>query len=37
MSVEALSGGSELERIPSSGYLPLSVPGADFERIHWRV
>ena len=37
MSVEALSGEVELERIPRSGYLPLSVPGADFERIHWRV
>jgi alpha-amylase/alpha-mannosidase (GH57 family) len=37
MSVEALAGEVELERIPRSGYLPLSVPGADFERIHWRV
>jgi alpha-amylase/alpha-mannosidase (GH57 family) len=37
MSVEALLGDVELERIPRSGYLPLSVPGADFERIHWRV
>jgi hypothetical protein len=37
MSVEALAGEAELERIPRSGYLPLSVPGADFERIHWRV
>jgi hypothetical protein len=37
MSVEALSGEVELERIPRSGYLPLSVPGAEFERIHWRV
>jgi hypothetical protein len=37
MSVEALAGEAELERIPRSGYLPLSVPGADFERVHWRV
>ncbi len=37
MSVEALAGEAELERLPRSGYLPLSVPGADFERIHWRV
>jgi hypothetical protein len=37
MSVEAFRGGDEVERIPRSGYLPLSVPGADFERIHWRV
>ncbi len=37
MSVEALSGGDGMERIPGSGYLPLSVPGADFERVHWRV
>jgi alpha-amylase/alpha-mannosidase (GH57 family) len=37
LSVEALREESEVERIPRSGYLPLSVPGADFERIHWRV
>jgi hypothetical protein len=37
LSVEAIAGEAELERIPRSGYLPLSVPGADFERIHWRV
>ena len=37
MAVEALAGEAELERIPRSGYLPLSVPGADFERLHWRV
>jgi hypothetical protein len=37
MSVEALANGAEVERIPHSGYLPLSVPGADFDRIHWRV
>jgi alpha-amylase/alpha-mannosidase (GH57 family) len=37
MSVEAFAEGVEVERIPRSGYLPLSVPGADFERIHWRV
>jgi alpha-amylase/alpha-mannosidase (GH57 family) len=37
LAVEALRGADELERIPRSGYLPLSVPGPDFERIHWRV
>jgi hypothetical protein len=37
LAVEAFAGGTELERVPRSGYLPLSVPGADFERIHWRV
>ena len=37
MSVEALREGSEVERLPRSGYLPLSVPGADFDWIHWRV
>jgi hypothetical protein len=37
LAVEALRGGEDLERIPRSGYLPLSVPGPDFERIHWRV
>jgi alpha-amylase/alpha-mannosidase (GH57 family) len=37
MSVEALSAEVEVERIPRSGYLPLSVPAVDFERTHWRV
>jgi hypothetical protein len=37
LAVEAIAGEVELERIPRSGYLALSVPGADFERIHWRV
>jgi hypothetical protein len=37
MSVEALREGEEVERLPRSGYLPLSVPGLDFDRIHWRV
>jgi len=37
MAVEALREGVELERVPRAGYLALSVPGADFERIHWRV
>jgi hypothetical protein len=37
MAVEALAGGEPVERIPRSGYLPLTVPGPDFERIHWRV
>ncbi|HQR30735.1 MAG TPA: hypothetical protein PLL32_10015, partial [Anaeromyxobacteraceae bacterium] len=37
MAVEALAGGETVERIPRSGYLPLAVPGPDFERIHWRV
>ena len=29
--------GEEVERLPRSGYLPLSVPGLEFDRIHWRV
>jgi alpha-amylase/alpha-mannosidase (GH57 family) len=37
LAVEVLRDGVVLERIPRSGYLPVSVPGADFERIHWRV
>ena len=37
MAVEALAGGEPVERIPRSGYLPFTVPGPDFERIHWRV
>jgi hypothetical protein len=27
----------EVERLPRFGYVNLSVPDADFERLHWRV
>jgi hypothetical protein len=37
MAVEAGRADAEMERLPRSGYLALSVPGADFDRIHWRV
>jgi alpha-amylase/alpha-mannosidase (GH57 family) len=29
--------GVMLQRLPASGALELSVPGADFERAHWKV
>ena len=29
--------GLMLQRLPASGALELSVPGADFERAHWKV
>jgi len=29
--------GLVLQRLPASGALDLSVPGADFERAHWKV
>ena len=37
ISVEVGRGAVELERLPRSGYLSITVPGPDFERIHWRV
>ena len=37
VAVHVLRGEVELERLPRFGYLTLSVPDRDFERIHWRV
>ena len=37
LSVTVMRGEVEVERLPRSGFLPLAVPGPDFERIHWRV
>jgi len=37
LAVEVGNGAIELERLPRSGYLPVTVPSSDFERIHWRV
>ncbi|GAO03388.1 glycoside hydrolase family 57 protein [Anaeromyxobacter sp. PSR-1] len=37
LAVHALRGEVEVERLPRYGYLTLTVPDQDFERIHWRV
>ncbi|HYQ82046.1 MAG TPA: glycoside hydrolase family 57 protein [Anaeromyxobacteraceae bacterium] len=37
LAVVVLRGEVEVERLPRSGFLTFTVPGPDFERIHWRV
>jgi alpha-amylase/alpha-mannosidase (GH57 family) len=37
VAARALRGDVELERLPRFGYVTLTVPDEDFERIHWRV
>jgi hypothetical protein len=37
LSIHALRGDVEVERLPRYGYLAVTVPDADFERVHWRV
>jgi alpha-amylase/alpha-mannosidase (GH57 family) len=37
LSVHALRGEVEVERLPRYGFLALTVPDADFEHVHWRV
>ncbi len=37
LAVVVLRGEVEVERLPRSGFLSFTVPGPDFERIHWRV
>jgi alpha-amylase/alpha-mannosidase (GH57 family) len=37
LAVDVGKGALELERLPRSGYLPITVPSPDFERSHWRV
>ena len=37
LAVHVLRGDVELERFPRFGYVTLTVPDEDFERIHWRV
>ncbi len=37
LALHVLRGEVELERLPRFGYLTLTVPDRDFERIHWRV
>jgi hypothetical protein len=37
VAVHVLRGEVSLERLPRYGYMTLTVPDEDFERIHWRV
>ncbi len=37
LALHVLRGEVELERLPRAGYVTLTVPDRDFERIHWRV
>ena len=37
VALHVLRGEVELERLPRYGYVTLTVPDQDFERIHWRV
>jgi alpha-amylase/alpha-mannosidase (GH57 family) len=37
LSVHALRGEVEVERLPRHGFLAVTVPDADFEQLNWRV
>ena len=37
VALHVLRGEVELERLPRFGYVTLTVPDQDFERVHWRV
>jgi alpha-amylase/alpha-mannosidase (GH57 family) len=37
LAIHVMRGEVEVERLPRFGYLALTVPDRDFERIHWRV
>ncbi len=37
LSVHALRGDVEVERLPRYGFLAVTVPDADFEHLNWRV
>jgi hypothetical protein len=37
LSVHALRGDVEVERLPRYGFLAVTVPDADFEHVNWRV
>jgi hypothetical protein len=37
LSLRVLRGDVEVERLPRFGHLVVDAPGADYERIHWRV
>jgi alpha-amylase/alpha-mannosidase (GH57 family) len=37
ISIHALRGEVDVERLPRYGFVAFTVPDADFERVHWRV
>jgi hypothetical protein len=37
LSVHALRGEVEVERLPRYGFVAFTVPDGDFERVNWRV
>jgi alpha-amylase/alpha-mannosidase (GH57 family) len=37
LAVRVMRGDAEVQRLPQSGLLRLTVPDEDFERVHWRV
>lgn len=37
LSVHALRGELEVERLPRYGFIPVTVPDAEFEHVNWRV
>jgi alpha-amylase/alpha-mannosidase (GH57 family) len=37
VALHVFRGEVELERLPRYGYVTLTVPDQDFERVHWRV
>ncbi len=37
LAVQVLRGEVEVERLPRAGFLVVTVPDSDFERVHWRV
>ncbi len=37
LSIHALRGEVEVERLPRYGFLAFTVPDADFERVNWKV
>jgi hypothetical protein len=37
LSVHALRGEVEVERLPRYGFLAVTVPDVDFEHVNWRV
>jgi hypothetical protein len=37
LSVHALRGGVEVERLPRYGFIAIGVPDADFEHVNWTV
>jgi hypothetical protein len=37
LSVYALRGDVEVERLPRYGFVSVTVPDADFDQVNWRV